>query len=109
MTIRSPEIPVAELIEKIARTLVDKPEEVSVNANPCEQGTPLQPQVDPTDVGKVIGKQGRTATVHSSQGVPAGTVTFSTGETVLGSESLDNSGTAALQCRQRMEPRRMSL
>lgn len=50
-----------ELITAIARSLVDKPEEVSVNAASNEVGTVLRLRVDPTDVGKVIGKQGRTA------------------------------------------------
>jgi uncharacterized protein len=50
-----------ELITAIARSLVDKPEEVSVNATSSEAGTVLRLRVDPTDVGKVIGKQGRTA------------------------------------------------
>lgn len=54
-------MPVAELVEAIARTLVDKPEEVSVTATSRGGGTLLQLQVDPTDVGKVIGKQGQTA------------------------------------------------
>lgn len=50
-----------ELITAIARSLVDKPEEVSVGATTNETGTVLKLRVDPTDVGKVIGKQGRTA------------------------------------------------
>jgi predicted RNA-binding protein YlqC (UPF0109 family) len=50
-----------ELIGAIARSLVDKPEAVSVNETPNETGTVLRLRVDPTDVGKVIGKQGRTA------------------------------------------------
>jgi predicted RNA-binding protein YlqC (UPF0109 family) len=56
-----PEYSVAELVAAIARSLVDKPEEVSVNATSNEAGTVLRLRVDPTDVGKVIGKQGRTA------------------------------------------------
>ncbi len=50
-----------ELIAEIARALVDKPEEVSVQAVTHDAGTVLRLRVDPTDVGKVIGKQGRTA------------------------------------------------
>ncbi len=50
-----------ELIKAIALSLVDKPEEVSVCATSNETGTVLRLRVDPTDVGKVIGKQGRTA------------------------------------------------
>ena len=50
-----------ELIEDIAKALVDNPEEVVVNAIEGEQTTVLELRVAPTDLGKVIGKQGRTA------------------------------------------------
>lgn len=50
-----------ELIEAIAQSLVDKPELVTVKAVDYEGGTVLHLRVDPTDVGKIIGKQGRTA------------------------------------------------
>ena len=50
-----------ELITAIARSLVDKPEAVSVSQTSNETGTVLRLRVDPSDVGKVIGKQGRTA------------------------------------------------
>jgi predicted RNA-binding protein YlqC (UPF0109 family) len=50
-----------ELIEAIAKALVDNPEEVSVRAVEGEQVTVLELRVHPTDLGKVIGKQGRTA------------------------------------------------
>ena len=50
-----------ELIEQIAKALVDKPEEVSVHAIEGEQTTVLELRVAQTDLGKVIGKQGRTA------------------------------------------------
>lgn len=56
-----PELPAADLMMEIARSLVDKPEEVSVKSTPHEGGTVLHLRVDPSDVGKVIGKQGRTA------------------------------------------------
>jgi predicted RNA-binding protein YlqC (UPF0109 family) len=52
---------VKELIEEIAKALVDNPEEVSVRAVEGEQTTVLELRVAPTDLGKVIGKQGRTA------------------------------------------------
>lgn len=51
----------AELISQIARSLVDKPEAVVVTVSEQEMGTTLHLKVDPSDVGKVIGKQGRTA------------------------------------------------
>ncbi|MEO6829828.1 MAG: KH domain-containing protein [Acidobacteriaceae bacterium] len=56
-----PELPAADLMMEIARSLVDKPEDVSVKSTPHEGGTVLHLRVDPSDVGKVIGKQGRTA------------------------------------------------
>jgi uncharacterized protein len=49
------------LVEVIAKALVDKPEAVVVNAVEGEQVTVLELKVDPTDLGKVIGRQGRTA------------------------------------------------
>ena len=61
MSEHSSEPSAVELIGEIARSLVDKPEEVSVKATPQEGGTALYLRVDPSDVGKVIGKQGRTA------------------------------------------------
>jgi predicted RNA-binding protein YlqC (UPF0109 family) len=50
-----------ELVTQIARALVDIPEAVVVEAVEREESTALRLRVDPTDVGKVIGKQGRTA------------------------------------------------
>ena len=50
-----------ELIEAIAKALVDNPEQVSVRAVEGEQVTVLELRVHPSDLGKVIGKQGRTA------------------------------------------------
>ena len=50
-----------ELVEDIAKALVDIPEGVSVHAVEGEQTTVLELRVAPGDLGKVIGKQGRTA------------------------------------------------
>jgi uncharacterized protein len=50
-----------QLIEDIAKALVDIPEEVQVRAVEGEQVTVLELKVAPSDLGKVIGKQGRTA------------------------------------------------
>jgi hypothetical protein len=50
-----------ELVEAIAKALVDQPDDVSVRAVEGEQVTVLELRVHPTDLGKVIGKQGRTA------------------------------------------------
>lgn len=52
---------VKELVEDIARALVDDPEQVSVKEVTGEQVTVLELRVAPADLGKVIGKQGRTA------------------------------------------------
>ena len=50
-----------ELVEAIAKALVDKPDEVEVRAVESEQATVLEIRVNPGDLGKVIGRQGRTA------------------------------------------------
>lgn len=50
-----------ELVEYMARSLVDKPEEVSVLELDGEQGTVVELRVAKDDLGKVIGKRGRTA------------------------------------------------
>lgn len=50
-----------ELIEKIAKALVDSPDEVNVNEIEGEQSTMIELRVSPSDLGKVIGRQGRTA------------------------------------------------
>ncbi|HVB99426.1 MAG TPA: KH domain-containing protein [Candidatus Dormibacteraeota bacterium] len=52
---------VKELVEAIAKALVDNPEQVQVRAVEGEQVTVLELRVDPNDLGKVIGRQGRTA------------------------------------------------
>ena len=50
-----------DLVEDIAKALVDIPEEVAVREVEGEQATLLELRVAPSDLGKVIGKQGRTA------------------------------------------------
>ena len=50
-----------ELVEMIAKSLVDNPEKVHVSQLEGEQTTILELKVAPEDLGKVIGKQGRTA------------------------------------------------
>lgn len=49
------------LVELIAKALVDEPDQVSVQSVEGNEGTMLELRVAPNDVGKVIGKQGRTA------------------------------------------------
>jgi predicted RNA-binding protein YlqC (UPF0109 family) len=50
-----------ELVEEIAKALVDHPDGVQVRAVEGEQVTVLELRVHPEDLGKVIGRQGRTA------------------------------------------------
>ena len=50
-----------ELLELIAKSLVDQPEDVAVSEIEGEQTTVLELKVARDDLGKVIGKQGRTA------------------------------------------------
>jgi predicted RNA-binding protein YlqC (UPF0109 family) len=52
---------VKNLVTEIAKALVDIPEEVSVREVEGEHITVLELRVAPSDLGKVIGKQGRTA------------------------------------------------
>ncbi len=50
-----------ELVEIIARSLVDHPDDVSVTQVESDQSIVLELKVAPDDMGKVIGKQGRIA------------------------------------------------
>ncbi|MCI8550650.1 MAG: KH domain-containing protein [Lachnospiraceae bacterium] len=50
-----------ELVEVIAKALVDHPDCVSVTEKEEGKETILELHVDPSDMGKVIGKQGRIA------------------------------------------------
>lgn len=52
---------VADLVRDIAQALVDEPDAVEVQSVAREENTVLRLKVAPQDVGKVIGKQGRTA------------------------------------------------
>ena len=54
-------VEVEELVREIARALVDEPEAVAVQSVTRDESTILKLKVAPGDVGKVIGKQGRTA------------------------------------------------
>jgi predicted RNA-binding protein YlqC (UPF0109 family) len=64
------------LIEDIAKALVDKPEEVSVAEVDGERTTVYELRVATSDLGKVIGKQGKTAkairTILSATGTKIG-------------------------------------
>ncbi|MCB9093144.1 MAG: KH domain-containing protein [Halobacteriovoraceae bacterium] len=50
-----------DLIKYISKSLVDMPDDVEVNEIEGEQTTVIELKVDKSDLGKVIGKQGRTA------------------------------------------------
>ena len=50
-----------KLIENIAKRLADSPDEVSVSEHKDSGGNTLELKVAPADVGKMIGRQGRTA------------------------------------------------
>lgn len=50
-----------EVLEYIARNLVDNPDAVEVSESAGDRGIVLSLRVDPEDMGKVIGRGGRTA------------------------------------------------
>jgi hypothetical protein len=52
---------VRKLVEEIVKALVDSPGEVAIRATDGEQGMNLELRVAAADMGRVIGKQGRTA------------------------------------------------
>ncbi len=62
-----------ELIEEIARSLVDHPDQVHVSEVQGEQTLVLELRVAADDLGKVIGKQGRTARAMRTLLAAAGT------------------------------------
>lgn len=62
-----------ELLELIARALVDHPEEVAVTAVEGDEDTVYELRVARGDLGKVIGKQGRTARAIRTIVASAGT------------------------------------
>lgn len=65
-----------DLIEQMAKCLVDKPEAVEVAEVVGERTTVYELRVDTSDLGKVIGKQGKTAramrTILSASGTKLG-------------------------------------
>src|SRR2546421_11748034 len=65
-----------ELVESIAKALVDHPDDVQVKSVEGSQATILELRVHPEDLGKVIGRQGRTAkavrTLLGAAGVKGG-------------------------------------
>ena len=65
-----------ELVEMMAKALVDSPDEVNVTEVEGEKTTVFELRVAQTDLGKVIGKQGKTAramrTILSASGTKIG-------------------------------------
>ena len=65
-----------DLVERMAKALVDKPEDVTVNEIDGEKTTVYELRVASSDLGKVIGKQGKTAramrTILSASGTKIG-------------------------------------
>ena len=70
------EADIKALIEQIAKSLVDRPEEVSVGEVEGERTVVFELSVAKSDIGKVIGKQGNTAlamrTILSAAGTKLG-------------------------------------
>jgi predicted RNA-binding protein YlqC (UPF0109 family) len=52
----------AEALEHLVRGIVDHPDDVTVRARTQRRGRLLEVRVHPDDLGKVIGRNGRTAT-----------------------------------------------
>src|SRR5262245_18225815 len=55
-------LPMKELIEQIAKAILEKPEEVQVRGIEVEHAVVIELPVAKEDIGKVIGKKGRTIT-----------------------------------------------
>ncbi|GAA2035795.1 RNA-binding protein [Pseudokineococcus marinus] len=52
----------ADALEHLVRGIVDNPDDVRVADRPVRRGTVLEVRVHPDDLGRVIGRSGRTAT-----------------------------------------------
>lgn len=50
-----------EFVEYVVKAIVEKPEKVKINRSVDERGVLLELEVDPEDMGKIIGKAGATA------------------------------------------------
>ncbi|TGO05950.1 RNA-binding protein [Serinibacter arcticus] len=51
----------ADALEHLVRGIVDNPDDVQVTARPARRGELLELRVNPADLGRVIGRAGRTA------------------------------------------------
>lgn len=86
-----------ELVEHIAKALVDQPDHVRVTQTEGESVTILEIRVSPDDVGKVIGKEGRIANAirtvvkaTAAKSKKRATVEIMTDETNTGSQPPSN-------------------
>jgi predicted RNA-binding protein YlqC (UPF0109 family) len=62
-----------EALEHLVRGIVDNPDDVSVRDKQLRRGSLLEVRVHPEDLGKVIGRAGRTATaIRTVMGALAG-------------------------------------
>lgn len=52
----------ADALEHLVQGIVDHPDDVSIRSRPQRRGRLLEVRVHPDDLGKVIGRSGRTAT-----------------------------------------------
>ncbi len=52
----------ADVLEHLVRGIVDNPDDVTVRDSRLRRGSVLEVRVNPADLGKVIGRNGRTAT-----------------------------------------------
>lgn len=55
-----------ELVEYLAKALVEKPEHVELSSNTSETGQTFELRVAPEDIGKIIGRDGRTVNAMRS-------------------------------------------
>lgn len=62
-----------EVLDFIAKNLVDNPEDVHITSTDADGGVLLELRVNPEDMGKVIGKRGRTAKAIRTMVKAAGT------------------------------------
>jgi predicted RNA-binding protein YlqC (UPF0109 family) len=54
--------PLVEVVEHLVSGIVEHPDDVEVRAKKTRRGDLFEVRVNPSDLGKVIGRQGRTAT-----------------------------------------------
>ena len=64
-----------DLVEFVARSLVDDPDAVRIRTHERDRETVIELEVAPPDLGKVIGRQGRTARAIRTLLQAAGTKT----------------------------------